>query len=156
MSTKTMTTRRAILAGGAAAATLPAAALAVPLAPPDPIFAAIEAHRTAMTTFNAVVDAQSELRSSTREYEALGGPLDRAYDAQHDAALALLSVAPTTITGAVALLRYANEYTETESGDDMWPDHPVTDDDDARPWAFFLHAHVADALEQIAAAGGVA
>lgn len=86
----------------------------------DPIFAAIETHRVA---------------------RAAGKRAGAA-----DAAVALLDVEPSTIAGAIALLRYAGD------PDIVWPGDRVADefDDSSRAFLQVLTRHVADALEQLA------
>jgi hypothetical protein len=85
--------------------------------PTDPIFAGIEAHRVAWVARDLVTaDA---------------------------AAMALLDIEPTTIPGAMALLRYG-----AEAGI-IWPGDRVADEFDNANEAFLcvLMGHVADALE---------
>jgi hypothetical protein len=60
---------------------------------PDPIFAAIEAHRAAW----------AHLEENPSEDDA---ECDRRYEAVTDAGCVLIDTGPTTIAGAVALLRY--------------------------------------------------
>jgi hypothetical protein len=151
----------------ATAIAAPGAVVPAAACDPDPAFAAIEVHRLAYEAHRRACEPWCRLEiwkpevASVPETAALKGAVDGASDEMFAAALTLLDVAPTTIAGCVALLRYANNYVEV-TGDDLWPDHLVEegqeDDDDApvRRWAFFLHAHVADALEKIAALGNQA
>src|SRR5579862_110532 len=108
-----ITSRRAILAGIAAApmAAVPAIALAT-----DPIFAAIERHKAA---FRASQEA-GRIQSGTIDLEGAAGydvlceaaqvASDAADEANEDAAYALLTVRPTTMTGVLALIRYVEEF----------------------------------------------
>jgi hypothetical protein len=57
--------RRAVLAGIAAAPALAAPTLALTSGGPDPIFAAIKRHRAAAEAFTAMVDEQASWRSRT-------------------------------------------------------------------------------------------
>jgi hypothetical protein len=153
----TITSATALASSSALAHAMPAM--------PDPIFAAIDAHRLANEAFARACVPWSRLEmwkpevASAPETAALNGAADAASDEADAAALTLLDVAPTTIAGCVALLRYANNYVERNGDDVTWPHHLVEagqeDDDDApvRSWTFFLHAHVADALEAIEARG---
>ena len=86
----------------------------------DPIFAAIEAHRVAWVKRDSVT--------------------------ADPAAMALLDIEPTTIPGAMALLRYG-----AEAGV-IWPGDRVADECDHANEAFLclLMSHVADALEGFA------
>jgi hypothetical protein len=121
--------RRAVLAGAASAAvTLPA--LADP-AEPDPIFAAIEAHRACRE------------RLETGQYDDADDcpKWHKANDATDKAADILSKTKPVTIGGAAALMRYVVEIEKRAElpdvfGDDAWPS--------------FMHRTLADALEDMA------
>ena len=120
----------------------------------DPIFAAIERMKTAHAVLDTVVDEYSKLETllpeDKRRSENQGGELfiapdddphwidnQRRYNAASDGiderAADLLKVRPTTISGVIALLRYAQD-------DSCWPDNFADD----------LLGHVADALEAMA------
>jgi hypothetical protein len=87
--------RRRLVAGTAA---LPA--LAVPaLAANDPILAAIERHRAARTGRLKLLDHYGNQDPP----EDIGGA---AWNGESDALRALLTTTPTTLAGAVALMRY--------------------------------------------------
>jgi hypothetical protein len=60
----TTTSRRAILAGAASLASL--SALATPTASPDPIFAAIEAHRAARAAYWTPIPGETDEESDER------------------------------------------------------------------------------------------
>jgi hypothetical protein len=139
----------------------------------DPIFAAIEAHRTAHAAFEQACQAvgcletyKPEIKSAPETVRLIARE-KAASDEDFDTAVALLNVVPTTIAGAVALLRFANERINAY-GDFEWPDdvrggveeeeeedvdEEEEEDAPSMPWVFFLHQHVADALEKIAAEG---
>jgi hypothetical protein len=60
--------------------------------------------------------------------------VNRTSDAETDAACALVSIAPTTMAGAVRLLQYAISIQPDE-----WPEGVHSDDDtETRPWHYFL------------------
>jgi hypothetical protein len=97
---KPTTRRRFVHTTAALAATVPAA-LALPLpsmvaqaAEPDPIFAAIEAHRAALAVCEECTIADDEA--------------DGAHNALHDALLNLFETQPTTSAGVAAVLEYAS------------------------------------------------
>ena len=120
-----MTTRRQFLAtaaSGTAAAVIAPAAL---ISSEDPIFAAIEAHRSATKATNAVFRVQSDLektlpkerrQSSITEWEekiietdapewvASERAIIAAHDVEIDATVELASISPTTTAGAAAIL----------------------------------------------------
>jgi hypothetical protein len=98
---------------------------------PDPIFAAIEAHRQAFIDWG---------NGSDENIERLG-------DIEKEALYALLDETPTTLAGVVALSRYSAELTAlfNRTG---W-DRPVTHPDDEErsvEWSYYIHRHVADAV----------
>ncbi|MBM3561655.1 MAG: hypothetical protein FJX48_00590 [Alphaproteobacteria bacterium] len=107
--TAPQTTRRAIMAGLAAApvASLPAVACAA--SDPDPIFAAIERHATAEIRYCAAckltdeVDAREEQRVITMEDHA---EFAAAQQNSNEALDAFLATAPTSIAGTRAFLRH--------------------------------------------------
>jgi hypothetical protein len=107
-----ITSRRAVLAGIAAAATPIAPALATTLgglpaqATIDPIFAVIAEHRAAQEAVTAAFDREDREEDEDEVTEA-------AQARQMDAQFALFTTAPTTIDGAAALLAYLG----TDAGD---------------------------------------
>jgi hypothetical protein len=120
--------RRAVLAGATAAAAIPTAAVAtLPNLEPDPIFAAIQRHKDAYVAHGAA--------------DTVDGDLDAAANADFDARDALLEVQPTTIAGAVALLRYSWEFCQQPGEESIW----------GEAGGYKLHPHLADALEEMAA-----
>jgi hypothetical protein len=109
----TNTTRRAVMAGLAAApvAGLPAVAGAV--AGNDPIFAAIERHKSAWRAFLPTCDLTDEVlaKQQGREVsEADEAAYEAAGDAETEALDALVETAPTTKAGARAAIEWLNEY----------------------------------------------
>ncbi|SHH62758.1 hypothetical protein [Bradyrhizobium erythrophlei] len=162
--------RRAFLSNAASvAAVTVAASIARPAAAvalgPDPIFAAIEAHKAACVTTRKTLDVHSALdhelpadkcRSRATAFgETLVATDDprwieserdvmRSFDAETDAACALVSVRPTTIAGVLALLQYANA---ADTDGEAWPRDLQSDDGTkARSWHYFLIEALAEVL----------
>jgi hypothetical protein len=131
--------RRALLAG---APTVAAAALAggtivdavaisgAKASTPDPIFAAIEAHKTAERAFSEILAEQSALErllpdalsqstvgargeriveTDDPRWIANQRAVDRSSNEGFNRALALLDIRPTTLAGLVSLFRYVGE-----------------------------------------------
>jgi len=148
------TTRRAILAGAAAApiAAIPGTASASSVLPAiDPIFAAIESHRRAFAEYGRVLRETPEDRNVLAE-----AAVAKACDGADDAARALLDVPPSTTAGAAALLRYVAEFEEKYF--DCMPDRVFSEEDgeesDGIDWHHALQRHVADALDAMRPLGG--
>jgi hypothetical protein len=132
--------RRAILAGAASAAVaIPTAAAPMP----DPIFAAIEAHRAAWAALEKDCSRLSD--ESTPEAEA---EFYRLNDAVEEAAGSLVETQPTTMAGAVTLLRHVAEHEDKGDTIDCLEDE---DDGKTKPWSYFMHQTLADALEKMRA-----
>lgn len=130
--------RRAILAG---AATVAAAMPAVPvLASPvssvtpsdDPIFAAIERHRSALAALEAALHRKGEFedRFMSEGGELCDAPDDpfgevhKVEDDHLSAELDFVSTVPTTVLGMAAMLRYARECGDRD-GEMMFADEQV-------------------------------
>jgi hypothetical protein len=124
--------RRAVLAGIAAAPALAAPALA--LSGPDPIFAAIERHKAAFR----VSQETGRIRSSTIDNERAAGydPVQckaaieasgAADDAVDAAADALITIRPTTMAGVLALIRYVEAFNGGAFFLEPWPGRTVRD-----------------------------
>jgi hypothetical protein len=127
--------RRAVLAGIAAAPALAAPALA--LSEPDPIFAAIGRHRAAAEAFNAIVDEHSGLedlipadrRTANRRDDDASGDDPRWQDYQRryfqisdemEGAAFELFEAPKNIAGLAVILDYVEEECFRGGCDDAW------------------------------------
>jgi hypothetical protein len=113
MSTENFS-RRAILAG---AASVPVLALPAVVSSastdPDPIFAAIEAHRRAWVD----LDPCSELdRMASNGNKEAAKELERLYVGLDTAEVNLLHIAPTTIGGVAAVLAHAAEFVSNDDG----------------------------------------
>ena len=159
-------TRRAVVAGAAALASTAGATplpAPVPGAAPDPVLAAIAAHRAAVTALDAaalhlsrVEDGSFDDGGADRGSGADDDPVllaaDAAFDAASDAearaAWALARARPASPTAAAALLRYAGDV-EAKGVD--WPDPP--EDDDGGDWAATFHHNLAAALDAMFVAG---
>jgi hypothetical protein len=137
----------------------------------DPIFAAIENHKTAYRKMEAVVSEHSRLestlprdkcKSSISVWEekivATDDPrwieseraVIRSFDAETDAACVLVSICPTTIAGIMALLRYA---VAVDKDGEAWPRELVSDDGaKTRSWHYFLIEVIAEALPGLVSA----
>jgi len=118
MKTKALS-RRAALAGLALA---PTAGLAATTTEVDPIFAVIEKHREAWKAFagaaSAAADVQVELvnrgersNENAAYVEAQAGA-DVLGDVAEELQEELLETQPTTLAGAVAVIRYVNGYNQ--------------------------------------------
>jgi hypothetical protein len=179
-------TRRDFLAQAAAVATGSAvlgvatvspgaakAAPAWPLGSPDPIFAAIEAHRTARVDFEWAVEWHGRLeedlpkdRSQSRitaletkiidsddaQWIACERLVDATTDVETDAGCALVAIAPTTMAGVVALLQYV---VAADTDGEMWGADMEDDEGRGRSWHHFLIEMLADVLPELMK-GGVA
>lgn len=169
MTTATTTTRpasrRSFLAGtGALTVTAslgsPVLAQSTDL---EPIFAAIDAHRTvtaavlsALKTHGAlerdlprdkrksVVDAFEETIVPTDDPRWINNQREiaAAWDAQEDAACVLVSIMPTTRAGLLALLQYA---IVADDDGQMWPDL-LNDGNRQRSWHQLLIANLVEIL----------
>jgi hypothetical protein len=105
-----LTSRRAILAGAASVpvlVALPAAALAS--TEPDPVFAAIDAHREVLLRAMAAARHCSNLAVRDQGKKAADAAQDFACAAEDDAQWELANVVPTTFAGVLALLSYLND-----------------------------------------------
>ena len=106
----------------------------------DPIFAAIEAHRVTWADLRARCSALDEAGISEADAE-----LDRIMAVDNEAAGELADVKPTTLAGAIALLRHSVEISEEYAFEDE-------EDDKTKPPSHSVESNVADAIERI---GGV-
>lgn len=157
--------RRAFLTSAAAvsAAAMIGTTAAVALQP-DPVFAAIEAHKAAVAATSAAVGLHSALdeklpiekcRSSVtawgEEIVATDDPrwidaergVMRCHHAESDAACALINNPPATMAGVLALLQYA---IAADTDGEGWPQLESDDFKRTRSWQYFLIEMLADAL----------
>jgi hypothetical protein len=133
---------------------------------PDPIFAAIEAHRRAVATHDEAVDLETALEASLPDDQrqsttwketivetddprwlAAMRAVSAASNATDDLAINLLNTEPTTVAGIEALLRYF-----ADDEDNSFPDGVARDDGSEETFGTYLARHAADALRKIARA----
>jgi hypothetical protein len=155
MTNSTNTTRRGFLSTAAALAASAAVTNAANAFGADPIFEAIEVHKAARLAFENAVSRGSALDEElpgekTRSYITVWEQtiietddprwiesvheVNRTCNAETDAACALVSIAPTTMTGVVRLLQYAISIRPEE-----WPDDLQSNDGaETWPWHYSL------------------
>jgi hypothetical protein len=153
----------AVTAGGVALATalsVPGPAAGAGVAP-DPIFAAIEAHKAALGTWIACIDRQGKLEDQLPGGQCLSRitvwgeeivetddprwiegerEIIRTTGAADDAAIELLNVTPTTMAGLCALIEHAL----TVDGH-QWPEDLVSEGK-TRSWQQLLLESIYEAL----------
>lgn len=160
----TNTTRRHILAGAAALPALAAPAALASLAP-DPIFAAIEAHRAA---YQAHIDLISNVPSIDDDLICSGAEYEATHELSEQTAIDLTCIEPTTIAGVIALLAYVDHFNRggittqnrgsVYSYQDAWPETLQSDDVLSRrgkplglPFECWIMRNAKEALEAISA-----
>jgi hypothetical protein len=156
-----------------AAASLGLPAVAQAAAGPDPIFAAIEAHRKAHAEFGTIHDRECALEEELPHDKHRSGlhpggeivetddprwiaAIQATHEASHladEAAAGLAGIEPTTIAGVCALLNYFVEV-EAIDGGALWPDNLIDDDEPAlEHWSasfgYFVARNVARALARL-------
>jgi len=155
----------------AAIAALPALAAtgAVAQDAADPVFAAIEAHKTAAADYAQAGDVIAELEDTLppeqRQWSAVDGerepPVGNNDDQRWvDAQLAVISMgdaldaaswalideaAPTTVAGAAALLRYAHDFV---AAGNRWPAYAGEGAGETEDWNSEMHRKLAVVLGQ--------
>ena len=123
----------------------------------DPIFAAMDAHRSATIAFKAAVDRRKAIEKGLKGLDCPDTPeLIAAREreamtcfAEGNAAWGISSIRPTTLVGLSALLRYAAEV--IISGED-WPSQEMELPNRGCAnvdWSTFLHMTLADAVDGI-------
>ena len=114
--------RRAVLAGIAAAPAFAAPALA--LSEPDPIFDLIERHRVAYAAVDAalkeIATANERPEFDSSAVEALEKAEHALFDERYEIDLQLAQTRPATLVGIVAIMRYRREL-KTCDGYDLFP-----------------------------------
>lgn len=155
---------KAIVAGSAAAASIISAAAAPQ---PDPVFAAIEAHRSAVAAdceITARLSAAQSIAfalprgSAERDArldatETISQEQDRAFAESDRLAYVLADTRPTTLAGCAAVLRYATAFNDEGH---LWPDQGEHNEDDGAAlasWECRLRVTLAAALDAIAEKG---
>jgi hypothetical protein len=111
---------------------------------PDPIFAAIEAHRRVWWVDLAQCSDLDE--AASQGDKAAAQRLEELHEVVDTATDALIDTMPTTNAGVAALLEYAVDHT-LENGTNCWPDHYRN----GESWVMTLHRSAAKALRSIAA-----
>jgi hypothetical protein len=159
-----------VAAGSAAlgmALPLPAPA-ATPQGVPDPILAAIEAHKAAFADVIKILDRHTALERelpvekcrsyATLESEVIQTDDDprwieceraviRAWLAEGEAAIELVNIRPTTLVGLTALLQHA---VVADPDGETWPRGLISDDGKrTRSWHHFLIENVAAVLPEL-------
>jgi hypothetical protein len=116
--TNTSPTRRKILGTIAAAATVvaakPAGSAGIgPIAPDDPIYAAIERHKAAVVPWDAAIDVRADFPESAcptdeewEQRDTLDDAVDDARDTLEETGADLVNTAPTTLAGITTAIRY--------------------------------------------------
>jgi hypothetical protein len=117
----------------------------------DPIFAAIEAHRSAYAVLNRECSALTE---EARESEEAQQKLEVLHDAVSETEDGLLDVVPTTVTGVSAILSYAADHVRRGSqwGDGYEDEEPLSKwcKKHGVSWEVILHQNLAAALRRMA------
>ena len=113
MANTKSTTRRqfvqrsaAALAVGAVAVPSAVSATAAAALEPDPIFAAIEAHKAAMAEYSRLATIWNQIPFEDEAYAKANGETQTAADVVFDAQLALFKTGPTTVAGVAAVLEH--------------------------------------------------
>lgn len=162
----------AVAGGAGIGATLPLPGSAETAArAPDPILAAIKAHKVARAAVIEAVDWHSALdrelptdkcRSHITAWREEIVPTDdprwvaceravmRCMNAETEAACTLINILPTTAAGAAALLEYA---VVADTDGEGWPTELQSDDGKIRSWHYFLIANLAAILPSLGKTG---
>jgi hypothetical protein len=143
---------------------------------PDPILQLIEDHKKSISEIDDIIDRVSELeqalpdekqKSDFRGWRLTIVPTDdqrwiditrRYYEEARrsdEIALQMLSVSPTTLSGAAAMLKYAADHVDEGY---LWPDDlgEIDEGDQEggfaqRDWFFYLNRNLATAVQRLAA-----
>lgn len=115
MTAQSETSRRLFLAAGSAATVFGALTQAVAQGPKDadPIFAAIERHKAALSAFEATCDLTDEVRADEQGREVAEADSlqhEAAGDAEIEALEALIETLPATKAGARAAIEWLAYY----------------------------------------------
>jgi hypothetical protein len=138
--------RRAILAGIATAPALAAPAMA--LSGPDPIYAAIEAHRQADAKHGAACRALAAAHES--EEQRLNEEEGAACHISAEAGRDLLLTVPATVAGALAALNYVEEHDRAGNQIGML----IMRDEDGEQWGHGYDALLSSLREMLARLDG--
>jgi hypothetical protein len=138
--TEHVSSRRAVLAGVAVLPTLAAPAAAIANLTPDPIFAAIEAHRAAYAERVRCLIA-ADIMPISAIPPAAKEAADAAHDAEYEAIIDLIETLPTSAAGVAAVARYAVDF-----GEEEWMDVECADGSH-QSFMEALMLSIADALD---------
>jgi hypothetical protein len=106
----------------------------------DPIWAVIKQHRSARAAYSEAIGI---------EIAASGNIPDDAADELMAAGRSLLTTRPTTLLGAIAVLRYVGLQVDPDDPDDAVCPTYLPEDVDGAFWANALFGTIADALVSI-------
>ncbi len=129
----------------------------------DPMFSAIERHRSA---FFEYIEFITDVPSGDHNLKDEGPEYEQLYARQNEAAIDLTNITPTSIEGCLALLQYVHEFNRRSiqtmrahkvfSDEDMWPEKLVTDEErDAwgneleLPFPYWLMDNIRSALIEL-------
>lgn len=176
MQSSTSSSRRGFLTqaagvvAGSTALGIPLRATAEPLqGPPDPILAAIEKHRAIYAAHEDAVRRnfalEEELPEDRRQsrygygsgkeivetddprWIASQKEVDELSTAEIDAAAEIVDIKPTTLAGALALLKYTMQH---EERNDEWSAMFNDDQGNSRSWYYFLCQNLVKLLSEAA------
>jgi hypothetical protein len=127
---------------------------------PDPIYAAIEHHKSAVENFKKAEEDEDADIVKTDDPHGVDAEkrIQQASDVMDDAAAAILELEPQTLQGAAAVLRYMVDHIDRYDGEAMgWPASSLPDgiDPDTAGWnagrssEYFLMQNVAAILERL-------
>jgi hypothetical protein len=85
---------------------------------PDPIFAAIKRHRTALLARWVAQGIYGQTRPNAARHEEIKARADKAWDREYEALEALIACPPTTADGLVALITYVGQPEDDEPHSD--------------------------------------
>lgn len=122
----------------------------------DPIYAAIEAHKMANATYSRFCSISANMALTDPQYDEAEAATSIAGHAEHEAAVDLTWITPTTRAGLAALLSYVLETERDYPSHSDWPTELTAPDvldyggsPAVMPFHFWLLRNVRDALEQI-------
>ncbi len=118
----------------------------------DPIFAAIESHRSAVAARDAFFDERSGFETTLPEGDPKWAQIDQAdeaaYEVEETAACEMLNVEPATLEGVTAILAYTVEVLKRGCAFSRFLD----DDGKSNSFEYFLMSNCAEALAKLSAA----
>ncbi len=124
----------------------------------DPIYAAITAHKAAISAFSKAADARSALEIANTDdprWIDAEEKVRATSEAMDETALSILKVKPTTLEGAIAVLRYAVDHVDRFGEMMGWPEDLRPDGGDiaklnaSRSPEYFLMQNVGACLARL-------